>query len=254
MAWNLVNFMFDHVDPEKAARIFFGCTPRDIHPVCVLTWLYAPYREHFEDVVEFAGWRKGFSGTHKGHPLSVIVPGMGPCAAGDAVIFLKYTGCTTIIYSGAAGGFAKCSLGDVLVPTKAVIGEGFSQYYTEAKEIFPDRELLETVRKKYLGERIHFEPIFTIDSIAAQKKDLLLELERKGVAGIDIETSAIFTASSYCNTSCVAIHYISDLPLERSLLDSFAIDELKNIKDGLKRAVYMSLGLACCYQDSMDLV
>lgn len=237
--------MFDSIDPEKAARIFFGCTPEDINPVCILTWLYTPYREHVEEVAEFAGWRKGFSCIYKNQPLSVISPGMGACAAGDAIIFLRYVGCTTIVYSGAAGGFGNCSLGDIFVPTRAVIGEGFSQYYTAMKEAYPNGELLEAVKKTYPERRIHFKPIFTIGSIAAQKRDFLFQLEKEGIGSIDMETSAIFTASSHCDISCVALHYISDLPLRRSLLDSFTLDEFKNIRNGYEIAIDMALELVC---------
>jgi purine-nucleoside phosphorylase len=235
--------MFDRIDPEKAAQTFFGCSPEDICPVCLLTFSYASCREQVDDVTEFSGWRKGFTGTYKGQKLSVIVPGMGSTAAGDAVVFLGHLNCRVVVYTGAAGGFGECTLGDILVPTKAVVGEGFSQYYTQMKEVFPDESLLETAKRRYSGKRTHFEPIFTIGSIAAQKRDLLANLEHEGIAGIDIETSAIFTASSFCSISCVAVHYISDLPLNRSLLDFFTIDERKSIAQGHKTGMNMALEL-----------
>lgn len=237
--------MFDKIEPERAARIFFGCSPEDIHPVCLLTFSYTSYHELLEDVTEFSGWRKGFTGTYRGHKMSVIIPGMGSTAAGDTVAFLKYVNCKTIIYSGAAGGFGACDLGDIIVPTKAVIGEGFSQYYTRMREVTPDNELLQRVRKSYAGERIHFKPIFTIGSIAAQRRNLLLELERQGMGCIDIETSAIFTASSFFSISSIAVHFISDLPLKRSLLNSFTTEEYMQISQGNKRCMNLVLSLMC---------
>ena len=235
--------MFDHVNAEKAAKIFFGCTPEDICPVCLFTWSYTPYLEQFTDVVEFGGWRKGFSGTYNGQRISVIVPGMGATAAGDAVVFLKYLNCQRIVYAGAAGGFGECELGDIIVPTRAVIGEGFSQYYTKMKESLPNEDLLKIAKKRFSEKKIHYRPIFTIGSIGAQKRNLLLQLEKKGIGCIDIETSAIFTASSHSNISCIAIHYISDLPLKRSLLDFFSTDELRNITRGYKTTINMALEL-----------
>ena len=72
---------------------------------------------------EFKGFLEGFTGRHKGRPVTVVKSQVGSPVASDAAYFLKFTPCRSIIYTDAIGTLKDdVGIGDIIVPTGAVKG------------------------------------------------------------------------------------------------------------------------------------
>lgn len=218
--------MFDQNESRKVIQTAFGCKPEDISSHVFLT-LFARKKD-FEDLfphgmIEYFGWWKTITGKIDSQKVTVIVPGVGPSVAGDCVILLKYTPCRVLVYTGFVGSLNdEHRVGDLIIPMKAYIGECFSRYHGGKRISYPDEKLsrffvdcLQTSQNNY---KVHIGKIFTIESITGETADFLLRLKQRHIDCIDMETSAIFTASCQNNIRCCAVHCISDFPLKEHIL------------------------------------
>lgn len=119
-------------------------------------------------------------------------------------------------------------LGDVVLPTRARIGEGASRYYgggdwAEADEAWVDRaEKLVTG----LGLRAQRGPFVTTSALFAQTPELIEGWTREGYLGVDMETSAVFSAAHACGLEAVSLVFAWDeLHRGRSFLDPLDEEE-----------------------------
>ena len=177
---------------------------------------------------EFKGFLEDFTGRYKGKPVTVIGSLVGSPVTSDAAYFLRFTPCGSIIYTDAIGTLKDdVGIGDIIVPTGAVRGEGGSKYHAE--EWYPAVADFDLMRKAApileeaftkLGVNLHYGIIYTTDSFAAETRDFLEKLQKMNIIGIEMETSAIFTIASLQGRKAVAIDIVSDNPLiGKSLVD-----------------------------------
>lgn len=172
---------------------------------------------------EFSGAYKGFNLDFNKKRLTVVITGPGSSRVGDAVLALQDTRCRVVLYSGAAGGISEnIRVGDLAVPSSAIIGDGFSRYHTNIfeKDILSNysqcsEDLIQKF-KNYIGEEanfsVHSGEIFTTESLFSETEEFLTHLKRSNISFIDMETSAFFTAAKKIDVKSMAIHYVSDLP------------------------------------------
>ena len=141
--------------------------------------------------------------------------------ASDATYFLRLTPCKNIIYTGSIGALNRnINVGDIIIPTAAVRGEGASKYHVE--DWYPAAASFEILRKaasvaeekfSKLGVNVHYGVIYTTDSFAAETREFLEKLEKMNIIGIEMETSAIFTLANLQEMNVLAIHVVSDNPI-----------------------------------------
>lgn len=214
---------------QSTCSMFFNVNNFEIGEVVILSCfdrsreLKRAYRTHV--VSEFGAFYKGFNLSFNKKILTVITTGSGSSRVGDAILALEGTPCRFVFYTGAAGGLGKrICVGDLIVPERAIIGDGFSRYH---KTVF-ENDLLSnySLASQCLIERfksyaesnfsssqtIFFGDMFTTESLFSETKTFLSELENHDVTAIDMETSAFFTATQKLALNAMAIHYISDLP------------------------------------------
>lgn len=216
--------MIDEIDPEKFTKEIYGCDPQDIGATVILTplgKLFEGLKRKVSDLREFKGFLNVFTARHKRKTLSVIRISVGSPIASDATYFLKITQCKNIIYTGSIGALDKnIKVGDIIMPTAAVRGEGASKYHAE--EWYPAVASFRVLRKaatiaekrfSKLGVNVHYGLIYTTDSFAAETRDFLQKLEKRNIIGIEMETSAIFTIANLQGMNAVAIHVVSDNPI-----------------------------------------
>jgi purine-nucleoside phosphorylase len=196
----------------------FGCTENAIAENVIVT--FEDRLNHFAELMNapahFRSWWRGITGTYEGTPISVLVCGMGASQAGDCVMFLGHTQCRRLLFSGSAGALNSASYrGDLIVVKEAIIGEGFSPYFSRGESVLASSELVSKT-KAYCASRntnLHEGVIFTTGSLYAETRPFLISVRERGADYIDMETSAIFTAAAHKNILAAAVHYISDLPL-----------------------------------------
>jgi len=213
----------DEINADKVISTVLGCSLRDVAPVVILSSADR-LREYTllceKVIVEFRRWWKGFTGIFNGCRITVIHVGMGCSNVGDLTMFLSRSPCRMAIYTGLIGGIVSTvKQGDLIVPTEAVIGEGFSTLYVD-KNSTPKVDLkLVDACKPLLHEfadrlnlDVHLGMVYTIESLAAESTELITQLARSGVIGIDMETSAFFVAATISKLHPLAIHLVSDSP------------------------------------------
>lgn len=241
--------MYDKVKRETMVNIHFGCKIEDIASIVILTpiWSLESFTNVAEEVlVKFAGWYKGVTLKFNGKKITVISSGIGAPMSGDCALALNYTDCDTIIFSGSAGAVnTKWCIGDMLVVSDAVIGEGFSRYHSEdiRKDRFGEpvqgdrgtaQKLLNTVNKyqSRYGIDCCEGRIFSIDSILGERKDTFDFIREKGCDGVEMEVSAVFTACSCGGKKAAALIIISDLPLKnRNLFEGITETDIKRYNE-----------------------
>jgi purine-nucleoside phosphorylase len=241
--------MYDKITKETMVKIHFGCRIEDVADTVVLTpvWNLEGFKHKADAVLtEFAGWYKGATLAVENKMVTVISSGIGAPVSGDCALALSYTDCGTVIFSGSAGAVSRhYNIGDMLVASEAVIGEGFSRYHREdiTKDCFGelvagDRgvagKLMDTVRKNEgrYGISCHEGRVFSIDSILGERKETFEYMKGKGCDAVEMEVSAVFTACSRGGKKAAALILISDLPLKyRNLFEGITDDDIKRYNE-----------------------
>jgi uridine phosphorylase len=216
--------MMHEGDSSAFTRALYGCEPDDIAEVVLLTPMentFEALKDKGEDVEKMSGFFQGFNAQLGGKYVSIFNSKIGSPVASDCVYYLRFTPCRSIIYTGLIGALqSHIAIGDLIVPTAAYRGDGASRYFVE--EAYPavaDFSLL--LKLNYVPEEIykdceievHYGPIFTTDSFAAETKNYLGFWQSKNLLGIEMETSAIYTVASLYGIRAVAVHVVSDNPV-----------------------------------------
>lgn len=165
-------------------------------------------------------------------------------------------GSRLVVMIGSCGALhPEVRTGDVIVPTRARIGEGASQYYGGADWSEPDgRWADEAARRLHaLGLTVHRGPLLTTSALFAQPEERVAEWREAGYLGVDMETSAVFTAARALGMDAVsAVFAWDELYRGRSFLSPFDEDE-RRAQEHANDAIYtVALDLAASVQSSAD--
>lgn len=237
---------------EIMVKTLFGCKLSDIARNVIISpvWSLDSFAGKGSVIKsQFKGWYKGITVTYKGKDVTIINSCIGSPLTGDCVIGLGHTICENILFSGSAGGLSeRYDFGDIVVCNSAVIGEGFSRYHTEdftidpfGREVAGSDELAETLYKmakghvKGLGVSIYNGKIFSTDSILGENKRSFDYMIEKGCHGVEMEMSAVFTASKCIGRNAAGLVTISDMPLKhRSLFDGTKDEDIMRYRESAK--------------------
>lgn len=141
-------------------------------------------------------------------------PAIGAPSAVLVMEKLIALGATTIILMGWCGAVdSACAIGDILVPTSAVCGEGTSIYYSGGEISYPGKEALEALRKLLEKERLPCKSgaVWSTDAPYRESRKQLEQLQReKGVVGVDMEFSALCSVACFRGIDFAAVLVVSD--------------------------------------------
>jgi len=127
-------------------------------------------------------------------------------------------------------------VGDFIIPEEAIIGEGTTPYYFSQDSRVPpvlkrgytakpSPQILDKLIKEAMEEKIEFHSgrIYTTDSFVMETPQLIDKLNKKGVLGIDMETSCLFSIADYHSKNTAAILVVTDNQLTHHThtLDNF---------------------------------
>ncbi len=225
------------IGAAEVVRQTLGCDLERIRRLVVLapTWspgVLADHVDRCESVCD--GFVKVDDVTSGGLSFSYIRSGVGASQAGDAALALGCTACSHILFIGSVGGLSeKEQVGDVIVPTHSITGDGFSGYLAQSSagpapppepEARPDADFQGLVNRKAreacgaAGVAIHSGPVYSIDTIVAQFQHLPWMIDRFGCIGIEMETAAVFRAARFVGIRAAALLQFSDvIPMRKSL-------------------------------------
>ncbi len=195
-----------------------------------------------------------------GEKFSYIKTHIGAPVCTDIALALGLTACERCIFIGSVGALdATMQIGDIVVPTVSVCGDGVSRYLLPGtlkendpfgREAFPDQELNETLLlhaariAKEENVRFHTARNFSIDTIFAQfaRIDEILAL---GCNSIEMETAAAFLAAELSGYKMAALFSVSDNTLINKSLMGGREDEERLYRKHVRRQVFPKIIHAC---------
>lgn len=221
------------LDP-RAWRTALGLAEEET-PVAVIlegTWwerrAYATRTPLLDDVrdLPFPGWTFGW---HEGVPL-VYVCAYGAPRAVEPVHVLATLGTRLAIQIGSCGSLRPdIRTGDLVVPSRAEIGEGASRYYGGIDVALASPEWVQRAGAglRSRGFTVHDGHHLTTSALLAQPTDTVQRWHAAGYASVDMETSAVFTVASRFGIDAVSMLFAWDeLLAGRGFLAEFDDDEV----------------------------
>ncbi len=159
----------------------------------------------------------------KAYDLTYIVTGVGAALCLDIVTSLQYSRCKHLLFLGSAGALsAEIGIGDFAIPHTVYCAEGATRFleadlHTDmyGKAFMADPVLASHLRSAAVAALsnqkycLHSGTGISVESIFSQYRHLET-FRRHGCTLIDMETSAVFAASSRIGIKCAAVYCISD--------------------------------------------
>ena len=175
---------------------------------------------YLENPVQFNSIRNmfGFTGTYKGHEVSVMGSGMGmPSIAIYSYELYHFYDVDTIIRIGTAGGLgAGVKLRDVVIAQGACTNSNFAHQYGMPGTIAPigDFKLIQAAvaSAEKLGVSYRVGNLLSSDTFYGPMDQLEL-WTKMGVLATEMEAAALYLNAMAANKRALGIMTISDLPL-----------------------------------------
>lgn len=144
---------------------------------------------------------------------------------------------------GSAGAIQPfIDVGDCIVPSSAIRDEGTSYHYLPpGEEALPDKRVAGLIAEscKEFGVTSHVGPVWTTDAPYRETPSKIAFFQRKGVLGVDMETSALFSLGMYrrVKVGCI-LAALDNLTRPRTSVGPFYTKESKG---NMLRTVRISL-------------
>ena len=123
-------------------------------------------------------------------------------------------GARTVVFAGWCGAIDdSVQLGDLLVPKKALSGEGTSRYYAKQNEdFFVGASILAEPLIEVLsdGAVVHKGTIWTTDAIFRETGEIITGLKNKGVLAVEMELAALFAVARFHHINLAGVLTVSD--------------------------------------------
>lgn len=142
----------------------------------------------------------------------------GPMVGAPYAVMIAETliawGARTLVFLGWCGAVsAQVAVGDLILPTRAMIDEGTSRSYLPGIDCSaPSGPLSHRLRDLCAAEGIavHAGPVWTTDAVFRETRDKVLSYQRRGALAVEMEASALFSVGSFRAVGTAAVLVVSD--------------------------------------------
>ena len=155
-----------------------------------------------------------YKGTYRDQDVSIVGPMLG---APHAVMILEkliVLGAKKILFLGWCGSVQESvQIADLLLPDRAMIGEGTSGYYASGNVgPRPSKGIVKAIEDSFEACSVPFHKglVWSTDAPYRETRQKVLLLQREGVLGVDMEISALFTAARFRSVEIGALLVVSD--------------------------------------------
>lgn len=183
----------------------------------------------------------GYTGTYRGHRVSVQATGMGCPSLAIVVEELVRLGAQTLVRIGTSGVISDgISPGDLIVATGSIANEGTTRQYLGGQPYtaVPDFDVTAALAAsaKRVRPTSHVGLIQTEDAFYVTSPDCVPALAARGVLAVEMEASALFLLGKLrqVRTGCmlVASNRIGDTTfVAQEILDSAVLDMISATLD-----------------------
>lgn len=199
-----------------------GAGPGDVAPTVLMPgdplrarWIADTFLDDARCYTEVRGML-GFTGTWRGHPVSVQGSGMGqPSMAIYANELFSEYGVHTVVRVGSCGAMADgLALRDVVIASGACTDSSINKITFEGLDYAPvaDFGLLRSAvaAAEQRGTRFQVGLVFSGDSFYPTRPELSQRMTAYGVLAVEMETSALYTLAAKHGARALAICTVSD--------------------------------------------
>ncbi|MGQ9677281.1 MAG: phosphorylase family protein [Chloroflexota bacterium] len=173
-------------------------------------------------------------GNYGDKPVAVSSSKLGAPAAALAMDVMGMTPVSRVFAIGYCGGLQDAvNFGDLVIPTQAVGDEGTSQHYRQLDRSLADEGMVEALVRvcRNRGHRHHLGCLWSTDGILRETDEHIADWSDRGLIGVDMETSALFTVAAVTGKRAAAVLVASDNPLLKKCADG------PTVRRGYLRAV-----------------
>ena len=151
-------------------------------------------------------------------------------------------GARKIIFVGWCGSVSETiKIGDIIVPTSALIDEGTSRHYLEkdTQIAYPSDSIRSLLNAGLDQKRVPFHrgPIWTTDAVYRETRRKVDQFQRRGAIGVEMETSALFTVAEFRGIEIGAIVIVGDELTSARWLPGFKADAFQQARDTACRVI-----------------
>lgn len=177
------------------------------------------HAERFDDVLEIGSPNGIFEDLFLARHGSLNVgyaSVYGDSMASEVTHVFGVLGTKHVIQTGCCGGLQPgVQTGDLLIPGRAVSGEGAAQYYvTEQSSLRASAELVRPAASLVRScWPYHTGVMFTTSALLAEGRTELESWRDAGYAAVDMETATTFAVAEHFNMNRVSISFVFDNPL-----------------------------------------
>ena len=155
--------------------------------------------------------------AQKSSPAGVCIagPGIGAPYAAMMLEALICWGARRIIFLGWCGAVSEqVKIGDIILPTAAIVDEGTSRNYVEPVngQSKPVLSMVSLVEQVLEDNRIDFHPgkIWTTDAVYRETREKVVSYQKQGVLAVEMEISALFSVAQFRQVELGAMLVVSD--------------------------------------------
>ena len=124
-------------------------------------------------------------------------------------------GARKILFLGWCGAVAeKVQIGDIILPTSAVIGEGTSPHYGATTNCFSkaSSSMASMVQKVMIDSHIDFHTgsIWTTDAVYRETRQQVATHQQNGILAVEMEISALYSVARFRRVDTIGLLVVSD--------------------------------------------
>ena len=146
--------------------------------------------------------------------ISLTGPFIGAPYAAMLLETLIARGVNKVIFVGWCGAVSQdVKIGDIIVPTRAVIDEGTSPHYAAGGEVSPPTTEMTVAIQRALKRQcldFHPGPIWSTDAVYRETRKKVKSHQQNGVLAVEMEVSALWSVARFRGADVGAILVVSD--------------------------------------------
>ena len=177
------------------------------------------------------------------HHAGADMPGpalAGPFVGAPYAVMLLETliawGTRTILFVGWCGSVSEAvNIGDIILPTSALIDEGTSRHYQDkdTQIAYPSDTLVSVLKAKMDQKQIpfHWGPIWTTDAVYRETCHKVSQFQSRGAIGVEMEISALCTVAEFRGIEFAALVIVGDELTSARWRPGFKSDAFKQARE-----------------------
>lgn len=167
----------------------------------------------------------GFTGTHRGTPVSVQTTGMGTPSLSIVVEELLRLGARRLIRVGTCGGIAPgLKTGELVIATAACPVDGATRTYLHGESYAPAADFRLTHALVHAAEKLgiaaHIGLVASVDVFYNPDPDYAQRWRDRGVLAFEMESSALFFLAATSGVQAASALVVSDVLSETETIEA----------------------------------